>query len=36
MKGIIDAGGEVNMSTDYPIVDIDPFNNIYARVLQAF
>jgi predicted amidohydrolase YtcJ len=35
MKGIIDAGGEVNMSTDYPIVDIDPFNNIYAAITRC-
>ena len=33
-QSIIDAGGEVNMSTDYPIVDIDPMYNIYAALTR--
>ena len=34
-QSIIDAGGHVNMSTDYPIVDIDPMFNIYAAVTRC-
>lgn len=34
-QSIIDAGGEVNMSTDYPIVDIDPMLNIYAALTRC-
>lgn len=33
-RSIIDAGGHVNMSTDYPIVDIDPFFNMYAALTR--
>ena len=33
-RSIIDAGGTVNMSTDYPIVDIDPMTNIYAALTR--
>ncbi|MBQ6401548.1 MAG: amidohydrolase [Firmicutes bacterium] len=33
-QSIIDAGGTVNMSTDYPIIDIDPFTNIYAALTR--
>ena len=34
-KSIIDAGGKLSMSTDFPIVDIDPFYNIYAALTRC-
>lgn len=34
-RSIIDAGGKVSLSTDYPIVDIDPMFNIYAALTRC-
>lgn len=34
-KSILDAGGKMSMSTDFPIVDIDPFYNIYAALTRC-
>lgn len=36
MKTLLDDCGELALGTDYPVVDISPFDNIYAAVTRRF
>jgi predicted amidohydrolase YtcJ len=36
LKSILDSAGEIALGTDCPVVDIDPFTNIYASVSRRF
>lgn len=34
LKSIIDAGGKVTLSTDFPVVDVNPFYTLYAALTR--
>ena len=34
LKSLYDAGAKVSLSTDFPIVEIDPFHNMYVAVTR--
>lgn len=36
LKTLLDSCGELALGTDYPVVDINPFDNIYAAVTRNF